>query len=84
MTLIVCQPGVWTAIPDDGSDTLIAATERGLLIDTTGALSFANRGQAYQLPGGQAMVVSASVITAGVQVTPANALKATTVRYAPV
>lgn len=78
MTLLVCQPKAWTPIPDLAAVTIITATERGLLIDTSGALDIDDRNQGFQLPGGQSVALGAGTIA---RVTPANDLKATSVRY---
>jgi hypothetical protein len=78
MGLSVCEPGDWTVVPDQGAATIISATERGLLIDTSGALSFADRWKGFLLAGGQSMVVAEGT---PIRATPANDLKRTSVRY---
>ena len=84
MTVIVCPPLAWTNIPSTGTDQIIEARERGLYVDTTAALNIANRASGYALAGGESMVISAARISAGVRVTPANDLMASTVRHSPV
>lgn len=78
MALLVCQPKAWTPIPDLDAVTIITATERGLLVDTSGALPIDDRWQGFQLPGGQSMAISKGTIA---RVAPANDLKRTSVRY---
>lgn len=78
MGLSVCEPKVWTNVPDLGAATIISATERGLLVDTSGALAIDDRWKGFLLAGGQSMVVAAGT---PIRVAPANDLKRTSVRY---
>ena len=85
MPVIEAPAGAWTAIPDSGADQIIEAREKGLYVDTSGALLIANAAQGYALAAGMAMVVSAAIFTANtVQVTPANTIKAASVRHSNV
>lgn len=81
MPVINCLPGVWTAIPDLGGDQVVEAREKGLYMDTTGGLTIAEAAQGYALCGGEARVISAAVAALGARVTPANPIKAASVRY---
>lgn len=78
MSLLLCKPKEWTAIPDLGAATIITATERGLLVDTSGALAIDDRNQGFMLPGGQSVVYASGT---AIRVAPANDIKVTTVRF---
>jgi hypothetical protein len=81
MPLTIAQPNIWTTIPDQGGDTLIDAVDKGLYVDTTGALTTDERAKGHPLPGGDSMVIQASVASGSLRVMPANSVKAASVRY---
>ena len=60
MTITTCPPGVWTLIPDSGSDTLLEARGLGFYVDTTGAPP-SNPAAGYALASNRSMVIKAGL-----------------------
>lgn len=63
MTITVCEPGVWTDIPDTGGAMLLEARGTGFYVDTGGGKP-TNPAAAYALASNEAMVIAAGVAVA--------------------
>ncbi len=60
MTATVCEPKVWTDIPDTGGSMLLESRGTGFYVDTTGTKPTAI-GEAYALASNEAMVIAAGL-----------------------
>lgn len=72
MAILTVPADSWATIPDIGTDVVIEARGKSVYIDTSGILTYANRAQGVALPGTESIVIQASVLAGGVQVTSAS------------
>jgi len=83
MTILVVPAGSWVTLPDTGEDQVIEARGKGVFIDSTGALPWAQRCEANSLPCLESIVIQAGVIAAGVQIT-SGSIKTAAVYHGPI
>jgi hypothetical protein len=83
MTILVVPADAWVTLPDLGTDQVVEARGKGVYVDTTGALPYDQRAEANSLHGLHSMVIQASVIAAGVQIT-SGSIKEAAVYHGPI
>ena len=83
MSILVVPPDAWVTLPDIGVDQQIEARGKGVYVDTTNSLSWDDRAEGNSLPGLHSMVIQASVIANGVQIT-SGSIKEAAVYHGPI
>ena len=83
MAILTVPADAWATLPDLGVDQVIEARGKGVYVDTTGALPYDQRAEANSLPGLESMVIQASVIANGVQIT-SGSIKEAAVYHGPI